>query len=350
MAGSLTDEDRERAAEAERTQKAAADERARLATERARLEGEHARLEAEFQCLRDAERAHHAQRDALEVASIAALHAQAVAVINIRSLIPVVLDGESPNYTTWRSLFLLVVGKYELSDHVLSDIAYPDVPSWVRMECTVLSWLYGTISSKLVQVVMTPTSSARRVWLGLEEQFVGNKETRALYIDAEFRTFCQGDLSISDYCSKMKNMADALGDLGEPVLDRTLVLAVLRSLNERFSYMAALIKRTKPFPSFSEVRADLMLEELTAKNKPTEPSAFLAAGNGSGARSSGVNNNGGSSAGGHSAGGGGRNKNRNRRGGRANNGGGGAPGQNGGGHPAPRPGSPAPTPVFDVQS
>ena len=60
MAGSLTDEDRERAAEAERAQKAADDERARLATERARLEGEHARLEAEFQRLRDAERAHHA--------------------------------------------------------------------------------------------------------------------------------------------------------------------------------------------------------------------------------------------------------------------------------------------------
>lgn len=220
MDGSIPDEDQDRfAPDAENSQKAAEDDRARLAAERARLEGERARLDAEFQRLHDAERSHTAQQDALEAATIAALHAQAVAVVNIRSLIPVVLNGESPNHTTWRSLFLLIVGKYELSTHVLSDIAHTDVPSWVRMECTVLSWLYGTISSKLVQVVMTPTSSTRHVWLGLEEQFVGNKETRALYLDAKFRTFCQGDLSISDHCSKMKSMADALGDLGEPVLN-----------------------------------------------------------------------------------------------------------------------------------
>jgi hypothetical protein len=27
------------------------------------------------------------------------------------------------------------------------------------------------------------------VWLALEQQFIGNKETRALLLDAEFRTF-----------------------------------------------------------------------------------------------------------------------------------------------------------------
>lgn len=72
--------------------------------------------------------------------------------------------------------------RYALAIHVLSD----DV-SWKRMDCTVLSWLYG-----LLEVVMNRKDgppTARIVWLGLEQQFIGNKETHALLLDAEFRTF-----------------------------------------------------------------------------------------------------------------------------------------------------------------
>jgi len=72
-------------------------------------------------------------------------------------------------------------------------------------------------------------------------------------------------------------MADALGDLGEPVHDRTLVLNVLRGLNEKYSHLASLIARQRPFPSFIDVRADLHLEEITQKAKARPIAAFIAA-------------------------------------------------------------------------
>jgi hypothetical protein len=123
---------------------------------------------------------------------------------------------------------------------------------------------------------MTPGASARHVWLAIEDQFVGNKETRALILDAEFRNFVQGDLSVSDYCRKLKSMADFLGDLGEHVPDRTLVLSVLRGLNEKFVYMGAILKRQKPFPSFTEVKNDLLVEEISMA-RPSAPSQALVA-------------------------------------------------------------------------
>jgi hypothetical protein len=46
-----------------------------------------------------------------------------------------------------------------------------------------------------------------------------------------FRNFVQGDLSMTEYCRKMKAMADSLGDLDCPASDRNLVLNVLRGLN-----------------------------------------------------------------------------------------------------------------------
>ena len=55
-----------------------------------------------------------------EATAIVNLHAQAVAVQNIQSLIPVVLDV-SDNYARWRDRFLLAVSKFSLRDHVLSD-------------------------------------------------------------------------------------------------------------------------------------------------------------------------------------------------------------------------------------
>jgi hypothetical protein len=61
-------------------------------------------------------------------------------------------------------------------------------------------------------------------------------------------------------------MADALADLGSPVDDRILVLNILRGLNSRFKHLGAIIRCYTPFPSFLNVRDDLILEELHLDN------------------------------------------------------------------------------------
>lgn len=129
------------------------------------------------------------------------------------------------------------------------------------MDCTVKSWLYSTVAPDLVEIVSSSSPTSRIIWLGLLEQFIGNKERRALILDAEFWNFVQGDLSIFEYCRKRKTMADALQDLGEPVSDRTLVLNVLRGLNEKFAHMASLITHRHSLPTFIELCADLHVEE-----------------------------------------------------------------------------------------
>ncbi|XP_062182036.1 uncharacterized protein LOC133886303 [Phragmites australis] len=207
-----------------------------------------------------------------EAATIANLHAQAAGVQNIRALVPVVLDPLSVHYNRWRDLVLLTLERYALADHVLSDAAFPAVPSWRRMDAVVLSWVLGTLSPELMESARTHNGTARLSWITVEAQFLGNREARALRLDAEFRVFVQGDLSIDDYCRKMKGMADALDDLGEVIRDRTLVLNVLRGLNEKFAHMKVHFKRSKPFPSFDEVRNDLILEEIDS-SVPTPPPA-----------------------------------------------------------------------------
>jgi hypothetical protein len=61
----------------------------------------------------------------------------------------------------------------------------------------------------------------------------------------------------------MKTMEDSLGDLGWPVEDRILVLNILRGLSDRYAHLWTWITRQKPFPTFLQVRDDLIMEELT---------------------------------------------------------------------------------------
>jgi len=78
---------------------------------------------------------------------VAQLPYQAGGVQNIRLLILVVLDPESPSYARWRDLVLLTLRRYALDDHVLVDASTAvQTPSWLRIDSFVLSWILETIS------------------------------------------------------------------------------------------------------------------------------------------------------------------------------------------------------------
>ena len=216
-----------------------------------------------------------------------------------------------------------------------------------------LAWIVGTISVDLHSLLRN-LPHARAVWLAIEGQFLGNAEARALRLDAAFRTFVQGDLSVSEYCRKMKTMADSLGDLGCPVEDRILVLNVLRGLSDRYTHLRSLIMRQRPFPTFLQVRDDLALEEITlgaqaasisgpgSSSSSTALAAFTPTRPPTLSQSTLGPSRGGGGRGGGGGGGGGRR----RRGGRGGGGGGGSGGGVRGHASTPGPQQSAPWPTF----
>jgi hypothetical protein len=210
------------------------------------------------------------------------LHLQVAGVQNIRALVSVLLDPTSSSYGRWQDQVLLTLCRYALNDHVLVDspIEARDV-AWLRLDSVTMSWVFGTISLDLQDLVRTHGGTARQAWVALEGQFLGNAEYRALQLDATFRTFIQGDLSIGEYCWRMKSMANALHDLEDLVSDRVLVLNVLRGLSSTYSHLKSWIARQRPFPTFLQVRDDLTLEEITRGLAPgsssPNPAALVAA-------------------------------------------------------------------------
>ena len=98
------------------------------------------------------------------------------------------------------------------------------------MNCVIKSWIIRTVAADITDVAVS-----RGAWLAIEEQFLGHRESHAIYCNTKFRHFCLGHLSVADYFHQYKKLAKQLGDLGEVITDRTLVMNLLRGLNEKYS-------------------------------------------------------------------------------------------------------------------
>jgi hypothetical protein len=178
---------------------------------------------------------------AYDSALITNLHVQATTVPNVCHLVNIMPDTMSSNYAIWCGLMLMAQTWYSLADHVLSNDAFTNDHVWTRMDVVIICWLTNTITDDFQEVVRERGHPVHHMWLALENQFLGNHETRTLHLDAAFHNFVQGDLSMTEYCCKFKGMADALTDLGSPVDDQILILNILCGLNQCFEHLRAII-------------------------------------------------------------------------------------------------------------
>ncbi|XP_015167773.1 uncharacterized protein [Solanum tuberosum] len=71
----------------------------------------------------------------------------------------------------------------------------------------VLSWIMNAIKSELLSSIIY-ASNAHKVWLDLQERFDTVNGSRVFYLHREIATLTQGNQSVSDYYSQMRNLWD----------------------------------------------------------------------------------------------------------------------------------------------
>lgn len=138
--------------------------------------------------------------------------------VSIRSHVPVTLDMEEGNYGQWCSFFESTLAKFGLEHHVHLVTPFDEQDSdWRIVDACVVNWLLTTLSKGVFDIVHRERTNAFTLWHAIEGIFRDNEMQRAVYLEAEFRTAQQGDLSITDFCNKLKRLADQLRDIGHPV-------------------------------------------------------------------------------------------------------------------------------------
>jgi hypothetical protein len=75
--------------------------------------------------------------------------------------------------------------RYALDDHVLADVVDPSI-YWARLDNIVVISILGTLSPKLHEIIQEMMETTCQVWLMLEAQFLDNRESHVLQLDARF--------------------------------------------------------------------------------------------------------------------------------------------------------------------
>ncbi|XP_010430939.2 PREDICTED: uncharacterized protein LOC104715205 [Camelina sativa] len=184
---------------------------------------------------------------------------------------PSLLDTVLKSRCTARELWVTIENLFSVSGHLdgTSVPATPQDTAWKERDGLVKMWIYGTISPSLLDTVLKSRCTARELWVTIENLFHDNKEVRAIQLENELRSFTIGDLSVLDYCQKLKSISDLLANVDSPITERSLVIHMLNGLSEKFDNIHNVIKHKSPFPSFGAARSMLLLEE-ECLNKPSK--------------------------------------------------------------------------------
>lgn len=202
--------------------------------------------------------------------------AAVIQTVNIRSHVPITLDIDEANYSQWRCFFDSVLGKFGLTQHVRGVPSLDErTAEWRQADHCVVNWIHTTISTSLFNIVHKPRCSAYTLWTNVENIFRDNELQSAVYLEAELRSLQQGDMSINQYCTKLKHLADQLHDIGHPVSEPSQVLNMLRSLNPRYRHVKPVIKDKCPPHTLMSARSFLLLEELGSDCHSTSTSPPL---------------------------------------------------------------------------
>lgn len=87
---------------------------------------------------------------------------------------------------------------------------------------------------------MQEDETSQEVWLKIANLFQSNKNARQMQLNEDLRNIELGDLTITQYCHKLKVTADLLDNIGKPIEESTLVMYTVNGLSEKYEQIAVL--------------------------------------------------------------------------------------------------------------
>jgi hypothetical protein len=174
------------------------------------------------------------------------------------------------NFGQWRHFFESALGKFGLEAHIaaVTPDDYRD-REWRRIDSCVVNWILTTVSKGVYDVVRRDHHDAFTLWHAIEDLFHDNELQRVVYLETELCSLNQGDMSMNDYCTKLKRIADQLHDIGHTVSEPSQVLNLLRGLSPKYRHVKPVITSKFPPHTFQSARSFLILEELSLQHDST---------------------------------------------------------------------------------
>ncbi|GJZ54464.1 hybrid signal transduction histidine kinase M [Tanacetum coccineum] len=134
---------------------------------------------------------------------------------------------------------------------------------WLKIDSTVLSWIFMTLSKTLQQrLVFKDPQTAKETWDHIAKIFNDNKRTRSIALKAELLYLKLYDLSNDAYFCKIESIATILTSLGLPISNDDVVNIALEGFLDRYENVSSIIIHQDPFSDLKMVRSMLTTEDM----------------------------------------------------------------------------------------
>ncbi|KAM1576299.1 hypothetical protein ACFX10_032632 [Malus domestica] len=154
---------------------------------------------------------------------------------NIGSMVPIKLKRS--NYLSWCALFAPILRRYKPLDIVdgtepcplpflLDRSINPDFEIWYEKDQNLLIWLNCTLSKDVIPFTVC-VSSARDLWIKLEQGFGRVSDAHIHQLQSHLQAIQKGTQSMADYLQQLKEISYSLFAAGAPIYDRDLMAATL---------------------------------------------------------------------------------------------------------------------------
>ncbi|KAH0655006.1 hypothetical protein KY285_029888 [Solanum tuberosum] len=160
-----------------------------------------------------------------------------LAAPNIMNLVTIKLQSVE-DYLTWRTQFTSLLISYDLlgfvdgsfkppspfiCDSSRNQQPNPNYRSWMRVDQSVRSWIFATLSREvLVDVHLLPIS--HDIWLSLNHRYMDASQAKLLDLKRQLTTLRKADsISIDQYLRDAKQIADSLAAINSPFSNQDFI-------------------------------------------------------------------------------------------------------------------------------
>ncbi|GJX49899.1 hybrid signal transduction histidine kinase M [Tanacetum coccineum] len=205
------------------------------------------------------------------------------AVHNITNLVPVKLDLDELNYSSWHYFFMIHYKNFNVLKHIEpktddASSSTPPTEEWLTANSIVKSWIILTLSPSLQKwfIKINPTT-ARNAWEQVKKLFQDNKRIRTVALKGELHMLHMGDQSADKYFSKIDSLVTLLSDLGSDVSEDDVVTYAINGLSDKYGSLVQIIAHKVPFLDLSTLRSMVSTEEMRLRSKsPIQPTNITA--------------------------------------------------------------------------
>ncbi len=118
-----------------------------------------------------------------------------------------------------------------------------------------------SVSDSMI-VHIQDAKSPKQAWDTLVKMYSTNTQARKMQLKQELHNLQKKKMNISDYSTKLKNLADVLASIGAPVDDEDLVVVTLNGLGKDYNQFCILIAVQETFPNFQDLITLLISEKM----------------------------------------------------------------------------------------